>query len=266
MTELEAAEQAMKQKAAELAAHQQQEMHTLEIKQKEMNVNVEVAKKAVEELKRKHAQELTNLDKNKADLERLRAEAEQARQLELKHVNERELLEKRIRELDQKAAQEHQQANALAGQHQNLQGEIEAQKGRILQNEKALKDREQIVKSVLTEKQQVEYYATERIRNEELARQKAAALAGKTEKERRDAQKEVERLTGEQAEAEKKLYDLQKTTTVKVEEKPATVDVYSHQRYETSEPVVTEVETHKSEHSEDKSLGSKIVDGVKNLF
>lgn len=96
-----------------------------------------------------------------------------------------------------------------------------------------------------------------------MARRKAEELACKVENERRDAQKDVSRLVEEEADVKKKAADLNKKINIKVEQKPSTVDVYEHKRYETNKPVVTEVQVNESE---DKSLGAKIVDGVKKLF
>jgi hypothetical protein len=265
MHELATAEEQFKQKARELAAHQAQEIQQLEIKQKEMNVNVEVARKNVEELKRKHEADLKSLDNNKADLERLRAEAKQAGELAQQHLAERAQLEQQIRDLDNKALREQERARQLVGEHEHLQNEIAGQKQQIIQDQAALKDREQIAIKQQEQKRTVETISQENIKNEELALRKAQALSGKTEKERQEAQKEVARLTAELQDAKKQASEMTKTCNVKVEQKPATIDVYQHKRYETTEPVVTEVT---SEHhtKEDRSLGEKIVDGVKNLF
>jgi len=238
----------------------------LEIKQKEMNTNVQVASKNMEELKRRHEQEKRALEENKAQLEKLRAEAKMARDLEEKHINERAQLKQRILELDQKAAQEHQNADQLLGQHRNLENEIAAQKQNIVQDESKLKDREHVVISQKEERKTLECHAKEQLKNEELARKKAEELACKTSKERRDLQQDVSRLVKEEQDAKKKVCDLEKTANVKVEEKPATVDVYQHTQYETKEPVITEIKTEEQKANEDKSIGAKIVDGVKNLF
>jgi chromosome segregation ATPase len=110
----------MKNKARELANNQAREIHELEIKQKEMKINVEVASKNMQDLKRRHEQEKNALNSNQAQLEKLRAEAKQARELAEKHDTERAQLEKRIRELDQQARQERQNADLLLGEHENL--------------------------------------------------------------------------------------------------------------------------------------------------
>lgn len=104
----------------------------------------------------------------------------------------------------------------------------------MAQQQAALKDREQLVQKKQEDRTKIETHAKEQLKNEELALKKAKELARKTSEERREAQKDVSRLTQEEQDAKKKMYDLGKEAHIKVEEKPATVDVYQHTRYETS--------------------------------
>jgi len=268
MHELEQTERELKQKARELANHQAQEVQTLEIKQKEMNVNLETARKSMEELKRRHDAEKKELADKQDRLDKMRAEIATLRQLAEKHANERDQLMQRLRDLDDKSIQEKRRAEELSKEETKLQQGINANKHNLSQEEAALKDREQLVQVRTEEKKKIETHAKEQITNEEIALKKAQDLSSKAEKERRDIQKDLTDLVAKEQEAKKCCAEMDKNVHVKIEERPATVDVFKRERYETKEPVVTEAHVDKkwAPCAEDKSLGEKIIDGVKNIF
>lgn len=104
----------------------------------------------------------------------------------------------------------------------------------VRQNAQELKNAQFLAQKQQEELRTVQTTCKSNIQNEAEAMRKAEELAKKNEAERREAQKLVQNLAGQEQEARKKLHELNTNTNVTVEQKPATVDVYEHRRYETS--------------------------------
>lgn len=152
--------------------------------------------------------------------------------------------------------------NYNSAQYQQL-SEIADQKEQLMKEESDIVDFEDIVSKEKERRKSIESYTKEHLKDEELARHKAEELMCKIQEERREVQEQVAYLIGEQQAAKKKAAELGNNIHFKIEKKPVIMDVFEHTQYVTSEPHVSEI--HVDEH-DDKSLGSKIIDGVKNLF
>jgi hypothetical protein len=259
--ELAAEEAAAKQKFNELAAHQAQEIRAMEIKVKELNISEEVAKRNAEELRNKHAQERKDLETAQGQLEKIRAEVKMAGDLAQKHTQERLQLEQRIRELAKNEMEANNRAQQLRNQQAGLIQQIQALTHAVAKDQRELQNAEYLAQRQTEEKKTIQIQSKENIQNEQEAMEKAEALAKRQEQERQQAQKRLQSAVEEEQEARQKAYELnQKSANVTVEERPATVDVYQHTRYETTEPVV------KTEIQEGTEEKSGLVDKIKSLF
>lgn len=93
-----------------------------------MNVNVDVAKKALEDLRARHQQDLNNVRQTQARLEEIRVQAKMVEDLADKHNQERIELQghinelgRKVNELEQLAAEEREKARSLYIEHHHLQ-------------------------------------------------------------------------------------------------------------------------------------------------
>jgi chromosome segregation ATPase len=175
-------------------------------------------------------------------------------------------LEQQLRELQQAEQQERQRAQQLEQERDQLAGGVQNLRQNIGANERDIKNAEQLVRQQVEERKTAEIHAKDQMKNEAIAKEKAEELARRTAEERRKEQQNVSRLVAEEQELKQKAQQLGNKPVIAMEEKPATVDVYQHTRFETKEQVPVATEHAKEECDEHKSVIGKVVDGVKNLF
>lgn len=96
-----------------------------------------------------------------------------------------------------------------------------------------------------------------------MIRRKAQELVNKIREECHQAKTDVARISGEKQAVMKKAAELKNNINIEIGEKPTIVDVYQHSRYEKTEPFISQI--YIDDH-EDKSLGFKIIESVKDLL
>lgn len=276
LAELQRGEEELRRKVADLEAHQAKEIHELEIKQKEMHINVEQARKSMQELKNRHDQEKRDLANQQKQLEETRGQLRNFQKLFEDHAKERRDIENQIAQLQKRLAElefaeneERIKFNELQKAQGYIQQGIQDTQQRIQQEQAALKDREQLLETRKQEEKQIITKSKEELKNEQIALDKARDLAAKTADQRKDIQGDLSRLTKEEREAKAKLSELQQTTHVTVEQKPATIDVFKRERYQTTEPVITETKTEQrceTETCETEEKSSGILGKIKSAL
>lgn len=261
MHELIRVEKEMKNTVNELCQRQGEAISEFKHKQKEMDSKIAFARDDLEELKIRYENDKEDLDENEIRLDKIRVHAGMLQDLAEKHEKEHAEWMQYVQELNNKAEQERYAANKVLNDYQKLQNEIVAQKKKLDQEESELKEREYIVSKQKEQRKLIESCGREQLKDQELVCEKAEELARKLQEERRQAQEEVAMLVQEENAAKKVAAELNKKMNVKMEEKPACVDDFQDALYGTTD--ISEVQIGERE---EKSLGTKIMDGVKSLF
>lgn len=110
---MEAAEEAAKRHAHDLAAQRERDQRDASVMKKELRASEKVTKHTADELARLIGLEEYELDEMSGQLEKLDEEARIAEKLQGKHAEERAKLERRVRELAEVEEMERQWAQGL---------------------------------------------------------------------------------------------------------------------------------------------------------
>lgn len=266
--ELDEAEGALKQKILRLSEQQNKEVAELELKERSMKASVEVARKNMDELKRRHEHERQEFETMQSRLGMLRAQAFAAHKQTEEHMKERERLLEKVRELDLKMGESAQRATVLDSEKEQLQQELLEQQQDLRLNQSALSEQEQMLEKKREARQTLELHAKTQLQNEELALKKAQELQRKIEEEKRDLEKDLSRLNEEEHQT-KRLVAGGRLNEVEVEQR-VIKDNFQKEVTKTEECVGGTCET--TEHSEDqtttegKGILGTVVDVVVDTF